>query len=56
MTTKAIRHIKVDDDLWKKLHLLKLYLKKRSMNDLLSEIIKEWEDYKGIRVDLSTGH
>jgi len=50
MNKNAIRHIKVDDDLWEELHLLKLYLKKRSINDLLKQIIKEWKEIKAISV------
>ena len=49
---KAVRHIKVDEELWQKLHLLKLYLNKRSINELLKEIIKDWEERHGISVKL----
>ncbi len=48
----AVRHIKVDDEIWRKLHLLKLYLKKRSINELLRQILKEWEETKGIKLGL----
>jgi len=52
MTQKVVRHVKVDDETWKKLHLLKLYMKKRSINELLKQILKEWEETKGINVDM----
>jgi len=49
----AIRHIKVDKEVWKKLHMLKMYLKKRSINEVLRQILEEWENSeKGIKVKL----
>jgi len=50
--THAIRHVKVDEEMWKKLHLLKLFMKKRSINELLKQILKEWEETRGINVDM----
>ncbi len=52
MSAKVTRHIKVEDELWNELHLLKLYLKKRSINDLLKEILKEWKERKNLNLKL----
>ena len=47
---KVRRHVKVDDEVWDKLHLLKLYLRKRSINDVLRQVLQEWEEISGIKV------
>jgi len=49
---KARRHVKVDDEVWHKLHLLKLYLRKRSINDVLRQVLQEWEEIRRVRVDM----
>jgi len=49
---KARRHVKVDDEVWHKSHLLRLYLRKRSINDVLRQVLQEWEEISGIKVDM----
>jgi len=47
------RHIKVDDEVWKTLHLLKMFLKKRSLNDVIRQILEEWENSdRGVKIGL----
>jgi len=49
---KAERLIGVDDEVWAKLHFLKVYLGKSCINDVLRQIIEEWEEIKDMRLEI----
>ena len=44
--------IVIDKEVWLMLHALKLYLKKRSLNDTIRQIVDEWMAAKGISLEL----
>jgi len=50
-TRKPVRHIKIDEEVWQKLTLLKMFLRKRTFNDVVKQVLSEWEEIKGINTD-----
>jgi len=44
--------IVIDKEVWLMLHALKLYLKKRSLNDTIRQIVDEWMAARGISLEL----
>jgi len=48
---RHVRHIKIDEELWQKLTLLKMYLRKRTFNDVVRQLLQEWEEIKGISTE-----
>ncbi len=51
MTRKPVRHIKIDEEVWQKLTLLKMFLRKRTFNDVVRQVLSEWEEIKNINTD-----
>lgn len=49
----AERHLRVDEEVWSKLHMWKMFLRKRCLKDVLKQILEEWENSEvGVKIDL----
>jgi len=47
-----MKHIVVNDELWRKLNILKVFLGKPSLQKMIEDILIEWADTKGIIFDI----
>jgi len=35
--------VTVDEEVWRKLYLLKMFLRKKTINDVVRQVLEEWE-------------